>query len=146
MKTKCKFQKGGFYVINIIWSLSKLAKISLLAVNIFIQPKYNNWGIKIFLIVNIGPDGPRVLNEGIGNDIVLLVLHIDIVTGNSLLDTWCQQESSQLKNFSKNPCRIKDSSFLEVLQSWSHFHFLPEHSFQVVFQVRPLLQELLHVP
>lgn len=68
----------------------------------------------MFLIVNIGPDGPRVSNEGIGSDIILLVLHIDMVTGNSLLDAWCQQDSSQLKNFSKNPCRIKDSSFLEV--------------------------------
>lgn len=40
--------------------------------------------------------------------IIMFVLHINIINGNSFIEIWCQEDSLQLLNFSENPHRIND--------------------------------------
>lgn len=47
----------------------------------------------------------------------------DIINRNSVLEVWCQQDSSQLKNFSENSCRVNYGSFLELYNLCLNSHF-----------------------
>lgn len=46
--------------------------------------------------------------------IVVLISHIGIFNGNTVLEACCQQISSQLKTFSVNSRTVNDDSFLEL--------------------------------
>lgn len=54
--------------------------------------------------------------------IVVLVSHIDVVSRNSILEAWCQQDFFWLESFLENLCH-KGWQFFGGLQYWSQFQF-----------------------
>lgn len=80
--------------------------------------------------------------------VIILMLHIHVVGGNSVLEVWCQQVqvSSHLKKSLENACRVNGGSFLELGSCQFQFSLSSLSTFLVMFQTHTFLQELLQQP